>query len=71
MWCCYYCEHLNRNRKKTSSTAHYLLGCDARLPGKGYVCGWISKSENEKTRLMQMGCSDFKERQQAQVSLFD
>lgn len=30
MYGCYYCEYLNRNRKKMSDMANYLYGCWAR-----------------------------------------
>lgn len=55
-WDCYNCIYLDKTRRKegNNGTGCYMYGCNNRLSGKGYICGWIRKDSELKTQ----GCSD-------------
>jgi hypothetical protein len=69
---CYDCANLNKSRieeiKNHKVYANqYRYGCDDRLEGTGFICGWIRKDNELKT----MGCSCWKAKTKIiQESLF-
>lgn len=67
MYDCHSCDYLDKSRvEDLKDGMNMRYGCNSK--SDGFICGWIRPGNDNE--LKHMGCSDYKEKEQLQVSLF-
>lgn len=70
MYECGSCFYLDKSRKiEAENKMSYRYGCNNTKATKGYVVGWIIKGRGEKSELSTMGCGDWADKKDGQVSM--